>query len=188
MNSPASPEPSDDRTSDFLALILDSQQDLKNYLFSLHPHPQDLDDLFQETSLKLWQVFGDYDSTRPFLPWALRIAYFQVLRFRKTRSRDRLVFSNEMIEILADETPLAGRDDLLRSCLDDCLEELTPRTREILLARYSQHTSIAKLAENSRRSVHALYRVLNSARSQITNCLNKKLAAEGILPPGASND
>lgn len=176
---PASP---DDRTSGFLALILESQGDLRNYLFSLHPHAQDLDELFQETSIKLWQTFDEYDRQRPFLPWALRIAYFQVLRFRKTRSRDRLVFSNEMIELLADEAPAARQSDVIRSTLNDCLEKLTPRAREVLLARYGHQTNIAAVAENSRQSVHALYRILNRARSQVTTCLRRQLALEGHLP------
>ena len=98
-SSPFHPMPSDpqhgDRASDFIPLITGSQRELRNYLFSLHPHPGDLDDLFQETSLKLWEIFDEYDASRPFLPWALRIAYFQVLRFRKKRSRDRLVFSDD---------------------------------------------------------------------------------------------
>jgi RNA polymerase sigma-70 factor (ECF subfamily) len=175
----------DDRTSGFLALILDSQQDLRNYLFSLHPHAQDLDELFQETSIKLWETFGDYDSQRPFLPWALRIAYFQVLRFRKTRSRDRLVFSSDMIELLAGEAPVARQSDVVSSCLNDCLEKLTPRAREVLLARYSHNTNITEVAAKSRQSVHALYRILNSARSQVTTCLQKQLAAEGIMAANA---
>lgn len=181
MSLSENPPPSDDRTSSFLALILECQQDLRNYLYSLHPHAQDLDDLFQETSLKLWQTFDEYDSTRPFLPWALRIGYFQVLRFRKTRSRDRLVFSDDMLELLAGEAPQTGQADVLRSGLHDCLEKLTPRAREVLLARYSHNTNIASLAEDKRQSVHALYRVLNSARGQVANCLKKHLACEGIL-------
>lgn len=176
------PLPTDDRTSAFLSLILECQQDLKNYLYSLHPYAQDLDDLFQETSLKLWQIFDEYDTQRPFLPWALRIAYFQVLRFRKTRSRDRLVFSDDMLELLSNEAPQIGEADLLRSYLHDCLQKLTPRAREVLLTRYSQNNNIAGLAEKSKQSVHALYRILNSARSKVTTCLSKQLTCEDILP------
>src|SRR5436189_5016499 len=98
--APATPN---DSSSEFLRHILQSQQDLRNHIHYLHPYPQDLDDLMQETSLKLWQEFEDYDPQRPFLPWAMRIAYFQVLRFRKTRSRSRLVFSDELVEMLAEE-------------------------------------------------------------------------------------
>ena len=181
MKPSTSPLPSDDRTSGFLALILECQQDLKNYLYSLHPHAQDLDDLFQETSLKLWQIFDEYDNQRPFLPWALRIAYFQVLRFRKNHTRDRLVFSDDLLEIIAVESPQAGHADILRSSLQNCLEKLTPRTREVLLARYSQNTNIASLAKKTCQSVHALYRILNSARSKVATCLTKQLSCEDTI-------
>jgi len=184
MNAEAS-EP--DRTSAFLPLIMGCQRELKNYLYSLHPHASDLDDLFQETSLKLWQVFAEYDSTRPFLPWALRIAYFQVLRFRKERSRDRLVFPDDLFELLADEPPVAGQGDVVRACLNDCLEKLTPRARGILLSRYSQNSSITAVARDTRQSVHALYRILEKARSQVVTCLHRQLAAEGCLPAASSH-
>lgn len=167
----------DDRTSGFLDLILRSQQDLRSYLYHLHPYAQDLDDLFQETSLKLWREFADYDATRPFLPWAMRIAYFQVLRFRKTRSRDRLVFSDELVELLAEEAPAHDRADVLRSALEHCLGKLTERAKEAVLARYSQDHTIANLAEQRRQSVHGLYRLLNQARAQLTTCMQRHIAA-----------
>ena len=179
---PMAPENPDDRSSGFLSQILHSQQDLRNYLHHLHPHPQDLDDLMQETCLKLWKEFEDYDPCRPFLPWAMRIGYFQVLRFRKTRSRDRLVFSDELLEILATEAPGHGQVQDLRSVLDACLGKLTPRARETLLARYAQDSSIADLANQHRQSAHGLYRLLNQARVQLTACVRRQLALDGELP------
>lgn len=173
----------DDRSSGFLSRILQSQQDLRNYLYHLHPHAQDLDDLVQETCLKLWREFDDYDPGRPFLPWAMRIAYFQVLRFRKTRSRDRLVFSDEMVELLAGEAPAAGQAAPLRAALDHCLGRLTPRAREVLLARYSEDATIAALAKERRQSVHALYRTLNQARAQLATCVRRQLIIEADSPP-----
>ena len=176
-----------DRTSAFIPLIMESQRALKNYLYSLHPHADDLDDLFQETSLKLWQVFGEYDMSRPFLPWALRIAYFQVLRFRKERVRDRLVFPDNLVELLAGEAPPPGQADLVRSCLNDCLETLSPRAREVLLSRYSLDSSISELARQTRRSAHVLYRLLEKSRGQVVNCLRRKLASEGFVPAASAN-
>ena len=169
-----------DPASAFIPLIMSSQRELKTYIFSIHPHAEDLDDLFQETSLKLWQVFAEFDAQRPFLPWALRIAYFQVLRFRKDRSRDRLYFSDELVELLAAELPESGQVDVVRNCLDDCLEKLSPRAREVLLSRYSQKTNIAAVAEKSKQSVHALYRILEKSRSQVVTCLQRQLASQGF--------
>jgi DNA-directed RNA polymerase specialized sigma24 family protein len=68
-----------------------------------HPHEQDIDDLIQQTSLTLWREFERYGRSREFLPWALRIGYFEVLRLRKQRSRDRLVFSETLLEMMAED-------------------------------------------------------------------------------------
>lgn len=168
-----------DPASSFIPLIMSCQRELRNYIFSLHPHAEDLDDIFQETSLKLWNVFSEYDAQRPFLPWALRIAYFQVLKFRKDRSRDRLVFSDDLVELLAGEAQLETQGDVLSSVLNDCLDKLTPRARDVLLSRYSQKTNIATLAQNSRQSVHALYRLLEKSRIQVVSCMKHQLESQG---------
>lgn len=63
-----------------------------------------------------------------------------------------------------------------------CLGKLTPRAKEVVLARYSQDLTIADLAGQRRQSVHALYRLLNQARSQLTTCVQRHLAFGDDLP------
>ena len=40
-------------------------------------------DVLQEANVVLWEKAHEYDPTRPFAPWAYRIAYLQVLAYRK---------------------------------------------------------------------------------------------------------
>lgn len=167
--------PSDDRSSEFLAHMLKSQRAVRNYLYSLHPRPQDLDDLVQETALKLWREFEHFDTNREFLPWALRIAYFEVLRFRKKQTRDRLVFSEELVELLAEDAREAPTKEASRLALDTCLAKLDAPAREVLMARYDQDESIADLATRRKVSVHRLYRLLENTRSAIVTCVRRHL-------------
>jgi DNA-directed RNA polymerase specialized sigma24 family protein len=85
--------PANDSSYEFLSHMQKNQRSIRNYITNIHPHSQDLDDLVQQTALTLWREFEKHDATREFLPWALRIACFEVLRLRKQRSRDRDAFN-----------------------------------------------------------------------------------------------
>ncbi len=169
------PQGSSEPNRDFIELLLPNQRAIRNFLYSIHPQAQDLDDLMQETCLSLWNKFATFDSTREFLPWAMRMAYFEVLRFRKDRSRDRLVFSDEMVEQLAEESvQLPGGDDL-REALNRCLGKLDEKARTVLEARYARGTSIQDLAEARHESPHRLYRILEKSRASLVACVQRQL-------------
>lgn len=167
--------PGNDPSSEFLGHLLGNQRSIRNYIFSLHPLAQDLDDLVQQTALTLWREFGKFDPTRDFLPWALRIAYFEVLRHRKKQSRDRLVFSENFVEQLAEVFAEEGSPAPRRQALDACLAKLDRQSREVLLARYSKDATVGSLAGKHRISVHRLYHLLDRARASLATCVRRQL-------------
>ena len=167
----------DERT--FLAHMMPNQRAIRNFILSIHPQPGDLDDLMQDVAISLWEKYGTFDPTREFLPWANRLAYFEVLRFRKKRSRDRLVFSEELMAILADESPSADLVEPVRQALDSCLCKLDDRSRAVIEARYAHGTSIADLAAARKESAHRLYRLLEKVRSLLLTCVRHQLTAQG---------
>ena len=171
MHDPQSNDPS----NQFLSHMLKNQRSIRNYIFSLHPRAQDLDDLMQQTALTLWREFEKFDSTREFLPWALRISYFEVLRLRKKQSRDRLVFSDDFIDLLATEIAEEAAAGPHRQALDVCLAKLDAKSREVLLARYSEDVTVGSLAAKHRVSVHRLYHLLDSARAFLVTCVRRQL-------------
>jgi RNA polymerase sigma-70 factor, ECF subfamily len=174
--------PADDPSNQFLSHMLKNQRSIRNYIFSLHPRAQDLDDLVQQTALTLWREFGKFDPTREFLPWALRISYFEVLRLRKKQSRDRLVFSDDFIELVAAEFAESSSPSPDRNALDVCLAKMDAASREVLLARYSDDATVSGLAAKHRISVHRLYRMLESARTSLIACIRRQLYLTGDSP------
>lgn len=163
---------------EFLARMLPSQQSIRRFIFSIHPRAGDVDDIMQNTALSLWEKFESFDTTREFLPWAFRLAYFEVLRFRKKCSRERLVFSNELIEIIVDEASTDEFGENLKQALHTCLSRLDLRQREVVNARYVAGDSIADLAKTRNESPHRLYRDLEKSRTLLATCVRRKLADE----------
>jgi len=168
----------DELNREFLARMLPNQRAIRNFIYSIHPQAGDLDDLMQDVAISLWEKFETFDMSREFLPWANRLAYFEVLRLRKKRSRDRLVFSEELVEILAGESPSTDLVEPVRQALDNCLCKLDSKSRAVIEARYAYGTSIADLAASRRESVHHLYRLLEKIRGLLVTCVRRQLDAD----------
>ena len=84
------------RKAEFAELLTHHQGQLLGYIYSLVRNLDDADDLFQQTSLVLWDKFDQYDPSRTFAAWACGVARYEVLNFLRARSRDRLYFSDEL--------------------------------------------------------------------------------------------
>ena len=58
----------------------------------------------QEVSLAAWKKFDQLDDVEEFPVWACVIARYEILMFRRRHARDRLVFSERVYELLADQS------------------------------------------------------------------------------------
>src|SRR5215204_4341655 len=86
----------------FLRLFLQNQRRIYAYILTLLPNRADADDVLQEASLVLWDKFDDRCPPDDFTAWACRIAYYKVLDFCKKHQRNRVLFSQEMVERVAE--------------------------------------------------------------------------------------
>src|SRR5258708_190471 len=87
----------------FVRLLLAHEQEMYFYAFSLLPNPDDAKDVVQEAAVAMWQQFNEFDSSRPFMPWASRFVYFSALTFMRHRRRAGLVLTEEALNAIADE-------------------------------------------------------------------------------------
>lgn len=177
---PADPQ---DDYEEFIGLFSLSQARVQAYIRSLVPDPTHADDVFQATSLVLWRSFGTFDRRKDFLPWAFGVARHQVLMFWRTRRRDRHVFSESLIAMLADEA--RGRVEMAtdrQRALDACVESLPPRQRDLIRMFYGENKSANAIAASWDRTVHAVYKALKIMRKGLLECVERRLAAEGLAP------
>jgi RNA polymerase sigma-70 factor (ECF subfamily) len=172
-----------DDYEEFLGLFSLSQARVQAYIRSLVPDAAHADDVFQATSLVLWRNFGTFDRRKDFLPWALGVARHQVLMFWRTKRRDRHVFSDSLITTLADDSlgRAAAATDRQRA-LDACVESLPPRQRDLVRMFYGENKSADAIAASWDRTVHAVYKALKVMRKSLLECVERRLAAEGLAP------
>src|SRR5262245_66285386 len=115
---------------------------------TLLPRRDDAEEVLQRTATVLWEKFGEYDREREFLPWALRVAYFEVLNFRKQIARDRLVFREDVMEMLAEaRQSQVAQLEAQRRALALCLGELSEQDQALLRRRYADSEPVAPTAD-----------------------------------------
>ncbi len=175
------PEPGADSTETLIVLLTEHQERLFRYIFSLVPCEADAKDILQETSVALFRKFDQYDSARPFLPWAYRFAYLQVQKHREKSARLPLLFGEDVIDLLAGERERHEfvLDERLR-LLDRCLEKLTPDDRALLTSRYARRESAEAMMERFALTRRTLFRNLEGLRRRLHDCVTRQLETGGM--------
>ncbi|HIG31815.1 MAG TPA: sigma-70 family RNA polymerase sigma factor [Verrucomicrobiales bacterium] len=168
--------PEHDRTEEFICLLARYERQVSTYVMVMVPHVADAEDIIQEAKLVMWRHFSKFKAGTSFLAWARKIAFHQVLAFRKRKQRDRLQFSEEFLTVIAEEAENAS--DYLekrRRTLTDCIEKLQGQHREIIQLRYHQGLGVEAIADRVDRTEGALYRVLSRIRQMLHSCVSRQL-------------
>ncbi|MGE3808876.1 MAG: sigma-70 family RNA polymerase sigma factor, partial [Gemmataceae bacterium] len=137
------------------------------------------DELLQEVNLFIWRNVDQFEIGTDFGAWAYKIAYFHVLTYRKRMARQKLRFSDDLIEQLAESAPVsAERGDRRQDALERCLEKLGPEDRELLRLRYEVGGTAQVLASQLKRTAKAIYYALNRIHLNLLGCIENSLSAE----------
>jgi RNA polymerase sigma-70 factor (ECF subfamily) len=163
-------------TERFVRLFAAGQSEVLRYILALVPDIDDAHEVLQETAVDLWRKFDQYDPDYPFVPWACRFAYFQILKFREQQARRRRFLSLEAIDLLAAERPEeSGVLEDRRHALATCLKLLSESDRLIVEQHYSRRMPVVQLAEVTGRNLAALYKTLERLRRRLFECVNRRL-------------
>lgn len=168
-----------DRSTEFVKLLAGCERQLTSYIIALVPDFADADEILQETKMRLWAQFDDYDATKSCGAWATKVAYYQIMTYRTKKKREakgKHLFSLGLVELLSAEarTRAAGNSDRL-SALVACLEALGGRSRQMLDQFYGSGKSVREIAEASSLSDHGVHKTLYRSRVRLRDCVERKL-------------
>jgi RNA polymerase sigma-70 factor, ECF subfamily len=169
----------DARSREFVRLFQRNERKLYGYILSLVPTIAVADEISQETSLRLWEQFDQFDPSKDFISWACTIAFYQVLTYRKTIAREPVRFDSELLELLASRA--ATRHDELavrQSHLIDCLTRLSEFKRRVIRLYYSCGMTAHAVAEKLGRNVAAVEKVLVRTRRALHDCIEQAMRRE----------
>ena len=163
----------------FVERLTEAQSALYGCIHAMMAGAPAVADVLQETNRVLWKKAAEYDSSRTFLPWAYRVAHFEVLAHRKRQARDRLVFDEELMGLLADEYAQQSSSGALNA-LELCLQKLPVAQRELVESRYARGEAVADIAARDGKAANAVSALLYRIRGLLAECIEKTVAKEGM--------
>jgi len=151
------------------------------FVRTLLPSRDDARDVMQEVAVLLWQKFEELNHPSEFRPWAFKVARFKALAWTRDRMRDRLVFDEDVLALLADEVEDHADDyEAERRALEQCVRKLDPPRQKLLATAYAPGARIDALAAKAGRTPMSFYKALHRIRLILMECTRRALAQEAI--------
>ena len=128
----------------------------------------------------LWNKFDEFLPGTDFSRWAITVARYQVLYFRRRQRKDVLRFSDSALEAI-DQTATAAADQFedVRSALDHCLERLSANDRDLFRRRYLPGAEVPRIATELGRPATTIYSALDRIRRNLMRCIQRYRRIEG---------
>ena len=162
-----------------MALMTRHQRQIFSYIYVLVPNRSDAEDLLQETSLVICEKFNEFREGTDFVAWACQIAYWRVRYSRQKFARSKVLFDQEIVDVVAKTaSSMADEMDERHEALLRCLQQLHPRDRELLIARYEPGGGVEEAARRSGRTIPTAYKALARLRKLLLDCVTTRMAGE----------
>lgn len=166
-----------DRGKHFMMLYMSVQRRLYGYVMSSIPNPSDADDIVQETVSIMWSEFDKFQPGTNFAAWALCIARYQILTYRKQITKKKRVFSEQAMEAIQEVAETTNNLEQERQkALQHCLDKLGEKERKILSFRYEIGATLRTVSERLNINNNTLYNVLGRIHITLLNCVRKNMA------------
>jgi RNA polymerase sigma-70 factor (ECF subfamily) len=140
------------------------------------------EDVLQEVALVIVDRYSSYDSTQPFIGWALGISRRVVwthlrssYRFRDQHLKDAIDQVSSAFERLDPHV----QD--MKDALAHCVEKVSGEGRRALILRYEEGLELKQIAERLRKSASAISVLLYRVRSALRECIDRRLSVEKAL-------
>lgn len=171
--------PPSDRTAEFVRLFSSCSQRLYRTIRAALPQQEYADEVYQETSITLWEKFAEFEPGTNFAAWATTIARYKILQFQHRKVRDRRVFSAPLInEIMSQSDQLDEALERRRGYLADCLQKLNDHDRDLLRRRFGLGQTSNQVAASLRRSPSFVSKALSRIHRALLHCIRLQESEE----------
>jgi len=165
-------------SQEFVLELVACQNKLRVYALSLLVDKQQANDVVQQANVVLLQKADQYEPGTNFTAWACRTVYYEVLAARRRQNRDKLVFDDSILDVLAaDAERQLDEVDRRATALDECLKQLSSDQRRTLIERYSPGGSVKAMAAQRQRSPNSISMTLHRLRTALEECVRNRLEA-----------
>lgn len=158
-----------------MKLFAHNEAALRRFVGSFLPSWEDVDEVVQRAAIALWRKFDQFDPDTNFIRWACVVTRFEALAYRRKMARDRLVFREDVLELMAEEAAeeFDGRS-AEHEALETCLLAMPEKQRKFVMLAYTPSVKITELAEEAGSTAAAFYMLLKRLRGQLMKCVEAK--------------
>jgi RNA polymerase sigma-70 factor (ECF subfamily) len=173
-------EMTDETRDKFIRMMTEHQLDLQAVIFSSLGDYTNTMDVLQQTNVVLWRKASEFRPDASFLPWALKIAKYEMLAFVRARRHDRhVLLSPEVVELMCDMAIERSSTISQRAeAFQECVKQLPERSLEFLRIRYAQNQSIEQISAKTGRSIGSVKSLYHRIRVKLGECIERKVAVE----------
>lgn len=174
-DSPGHQENEDARYEAFVKLFARHEAELRRFVGSFLPSWGDVDEVVQRAAIAIWRKFDQFDPDTNFMKWACVVTRFEALAYRRKMARDRLVFRDDVLDLMAEEAgeEFDGRK-AQHEALESCLLAMPEKQRKFVMLAYTPGVNVKELAEEAGSTAAAFYMRLKRIRRQIMKCVEGK--------------
>ncbi len=143
----------------------------KKFLF----FEQDAQDLIQDIFLKAYKNFNSFNLKKNFSPWLYRITHNEFINAIKKRKKLEF-FSFDLDTFMPylfskDEADSSVKNKEKKELIDNCLQNLKPKYREVVVLYFYEELSYKEIADIIRIPISTVGIRLKRARAKIKECL-----------------
>lgn len=173
-----------------MGLLLANQRRIYSFIGALLPNRIDLDDVYQQTCMMLWEKRALFDPAKPFLPWAYAFARHEAFNHGRRKGAAGMLLGERLLEQIACEREQADYlAEARRAALERCLNSLAEGQRTLIRERYEGLKTVKEMAAERKLSAAAITMRLQRIRHALIKCVERALAsaaAEATDGEGAS--
>ena len=117
-------------SEEFILELTQVQQRLFGFLFKRLADREQAREVLQRTNLVLCRKADNYEPGSNFKAWAMTVANYEVMAYRKTQVRERLVFTDEVDAMIGpDDDGRSSAQSARVAHLSHCLQGMSSKNR-----------------------------------------------------------
>lgn len=164
----------------FTTVVAEQHVQLRAFVRALGVEPDWVDDLAQETFLVALREQKSFDSQKDIGKWLRGIARNLVRNETRKDARRRRILHEGLAELLVGasqaEPDATGWEETSLPALRDCVEQLPPKSRQIVAGRYGDGWKAPDLADCVGMTAGAVRKALMRIRQQLKRCIEHQVA------------
>ena len=163
----------------FVELFSSNYRRIMSYICTLVPCSQDAEDIMQSTAKVLWEKFDQFEVGSNFVSWAVTVAKYQVLSYRK-KYNIKVQFNSNLLEILSEESQNPTSEDQDRlDALRNCLHKLNQKDKKLIRYRFDKQMTAKILSSQFGVAMNTIYRNESRILNLLLGCVRRTLGGGG---------